>query len=187
MAARVRLPAPSQPSTAGQAMRSSRSVARSTAVTPPCSMRTASVPDRSTTSGCRVDLGAQQRLQGGLVEQVGLGPPVPPRRLAPREHGKRAAPRVEQAQPAPGTADACEALGHPGALQDAHRLVVEVDRARQRVHVGMPLEDGGGHAVAGQQERGGQPGRSGPDDHDRVRTPGDDHATTLLPLRRAAT
>jgi Fe-S oxidoreductase len=51
-------------------------------------------------------------------------------------------------------------------LQDPHRLVVEVHRTRQGVHLRPPLEHDRRHPVHGQREGGRDARRTGPhDDH----------------------
>ena len=74
---------------------------------------------------------AQQDLEVGLVEQVGLGMAVPARGAVAAELGERAQAGVEQAQSGGGPADRRELLVHADPLQDAHRLAVEVHGAWQ--------------------------------------------------------
>ena len=115
------------------------------------------------------DGAAQQIVEVGLVEQVGCGMPVDTGARVAVERGEGPQPRVEQPQPGGGPADPGEAVGDSGELQHPHALVVEVHRAGEGPGPRVAFEHHRGDAVAGQQQRGGEPDRAGTDDDDRQR------------------
>ena len=92
---------------------------------------------------------------------------------APVERCEGPQSRVEQPQPGGGPADPGEAVGDPGELQHPNALVVEVHRTGERPGPWLAFEHHRGDAVAGQQQRGGEPDRAGTDNNDRI---GDDRS-----------
>ena len=125
------------------------------------------------------EVAPQQVLEVGLVEQVGLGVAVRAGRDRTRERREGAQPGVEQAQPGGGPADRGELLVHTEALQDAHRLTVEVHRTRVGEGLGVPVDDHDRDAVLREQRRDGEPRRAGADDE---HGDGHGHAAAVHPL-----
>ena len=145
MAERVRLLAPSQPSTYAASSVSdvpwTRSV-RSTRTGPsPFWVRpVTSVPPRSVAERVAGEVGAQERLELRLVEHGGLGKAVPAPVGAPRELGQHRHVGPDEPQTVAGPRHRGELVAHAQSGQDAVDLVVEVHGPGLRVDRLPPVE-----------------------------------------------
>ena len=117
-----------------------------------------------------LEVGAQQRLELGLVEHVGLGVAVPGAGRVALELRQDRHSRVQQSQSERRPGDLRELVGDAQSIEDAVHLVVEVNRTGLGVHVGPAVEDEAFDAVLGEQGGSGDARRPGTDDHDRTRS-----------------
>lgn len=101
--------------------------------------------------GMLVDPLEEQGFQVGLVEHVGPGKAVVGRLGGAAELGHHPVPGVEQAQPAGGPGGGQEGVADADAVQGAGDLVVEVDRAGQRVGLWVAFDQGDRDAAVGEQ------------------------------------
>ncbi|SKK59928.1 Uncharacterised protein [Mycobacteroides abscessus subsp. abscessus] len=114
------------------------------------------------------EVGAQQLLEFGLVEHVGL-------RVSMRadwgacDLAQDLPPVIEQPHAGAGPGDGGELLGDAQLGQNAVDLVVQMHCPRLGVHRGPPLKEQALHAVLSQQRRGGDAGWSRADDDNRKR------------------
>ena len=114
-----------------------------------------------------LEVGAQQCLELGLVEHIGLREAVNAAGGIAVELGQHAHGVIEQPQPERGSGDRRELVGDSEARHDTEDLVVHVHGTGLRIHTCPAVEHEATNAVLRQQRCGRDAGRAGTDDDDR--------------------
>ena len=168
---RTVLLAPSQPSR--YRARTDRSVppsrARRTASTPSSSWASpmSSTPASNRIRGSPATARRRTASRSGWWNSEPRGQPFGRSSGSRTNSASRAHPPVEQPEPGHRPADRQDVVGHPGGLQDAEHLVVQVHRTRQGIGPRVPLDQLDADPAAREQQRRRQPHRSGADDQHR--------------------
>ncbi|UXX97183.1 hypothetical protein N7U49_45670 [Streptomyces sp. AD2-2] len=117
--------------------------------------------------GFPLDEVAQDVFEVGLVEHVGLGKAVGTHKVVAQEPGQDAVSGVDELHTEAGPAVCGEGVGGSDGLEDAHDLVVHVNRAWQRVGRRVTFEDLARHSVPCEQESRDQADGSSSEHGDR--------------------
>ncbi len=118
----------------------------------------------------------QHGLEVGLVHERALRPAVQAGVGGSAELREHPMAAVEQPQTGHGPAAGEHLLGHPGRLQRAEHLAVEVHGPRELIGLPVPLHDMDHQAAGGQQQRRRHTDRSGAHDDDRSSA----HGTSVI-------
>ena len=134
--------------------------------------------------GLVLEVGAQQVLELGLVEHVGLRVPVPAVVAGAVEDGEDPVVAVDQLQAAGGPGHRGELLGDAEPGQDPVDLVVEVHGARLGRNAIPAVEDEAFDAVLPEKGGGGDPNGAGAndDDGDRIGAAARRGVHSMLPI-----
>jgi len=123
----------------------------------------------------------EHALEVGLVEHVRAGPAGQARDALAAEGEQRLTGGVAPLGRAGGVAQRAHFVRHAGRLEDAADLVVEVDRAGERIGPRPALQHRCPPAAPGEQDREHEPDGPRPDDRDFAALP---HAFASSPLPR---
>ena len=125
--------------------------------------------DVTAQAGMRVpsEVGAQQLFELGLIEHAGRWKTMASQPGIAVELGQYRHVAIDEPQAVGRAGYLGELAGDPEPGQDPVDLVVEVNRARLRIHLRPAIQHEAVHTVLGQQRGGGHPGGPATDDRDR--------------------